>query len=154
MSDEEVKEGILSLDSLISERMKKYIHYKSMKNFVLHIEEIKNPRHRSHIMQLLSQYLEETKENDYNYDVSTTGDLARKYLFVMGDYYRRDANFVQALKIEHVFLYGIMIDSLLYFAGILSKFAYLPLTTIGFLTYYLFVSIFKEKKGRVYGVFY
>jgi len=36
-----IKEKILFWDTLISDRMKKYIHYKSMRNFILHFDEIR-----------------------------------------------------------------------------------------------------------------
>src|ERR1700721_1040383 len=103
MEFEEIKEIILSLEDTISERMRKYIHYKSMRNFVNHFYEIQNDRARYRIAELLSEYIEEIKAVGYDFDVYSSTDLAKKYLFNIAEYYREKPGFMRVIKIQHVF---------------------------------------------------
>ncbi|MBS1947442.1 MAG: hypothetical protein JST47_06710 [Bacteroidetes bacterium] len=154
MEFEEIKEIILSLEDMTSKRMRTYIHYKSMQNFVEHFHEIKNERAQRKIIDLISEYIEEIKAGNYDFDVHESANLAKRYVFSIAQYYKEDSSFMEMIKLQHVFLYGLLIDSLLYLGGVLSKFWYVPIATSGFLFYYLFVVIIKERKGRVYGMFY
>jgi len=154
MEIQEIRENIISLEEKISERMRNYIHYKSIRNFVFHFDEITSEKTQSRIIDLLSEYVQEIRTNNYDFDVYASTDLARRYLFNIAGYYRAELNFIRIIKIRYVFLYGISIDSLLYFSGILRRVWYIPVITSGFLLYYVFVAFFKEPRGRVYGMFY
>ena len=154
MEIDEVKEVILSFDTLLSERMKKYIHYRSMRNFCLHFDEIESNVTQEKIRMLLSEYIEEVKANDYDYDGEASLQLARKYLFKISDYYREYSSFVVLMRVKVIILFGLFGDTLLYFTNIPSRILYIPVVTICLLLYFLFIYIFKASKGRVYGIFY
>jgi hypothetical protein len=51
MNYEEIKDTITEWEFMLSARMKKYIHYRTMRNFVLHVEDIKNEQDRARILQ-------------------------------------------------------------------------------------------------------
>ena len=144
----------MAWDTMLSQRMKKYIHYRSMRNFVSHYDDIQSQIARETISILLSEYVKEVQENDYDFDVDSSYHLARKYLSKLSEYYREYSNFIGVLKIKSVLLWGLLGDSLLYLSGLLSHLWYIPIVTVGFFFYYLFVAIFKEPKGRVYGLYY
>ena len=150
----EIKEIILSWDEMLSKRMKKYIHYRSMKNFVLHYDEIKSDVAKEKICFLLSDYIDEVRASDYSYEGESSFQLARNYLSKISEYYREYSNFTGLLKVKVILLFGIMGDSLLYLTRIPSILRHIPIVTIGLFLYYLFIIIFKEPKGRVYGIFY
>jgi hypothetical protein len=154
MENDKIEETILSWDTMLSERMKRYLHYKSMKNFVLHFEEIKNGRDRERVLRMLSDYIEEVKENDYSFEGYSSGTLAKKYLFNLAEYYRDTSHFMRNIRIQMVFLYGLLGDSLLYLGGLLRNMWYIPIVTVCLLLYYFFITLFKVPKGRVYGLFY
>src|SRR5882762_8246690 len=141
-----IKEKILFWDTLISDRMKKYIHYKSMRNFILHFDEIRGDIVKVRIVALLSDYIEEVELNYYSFEPDTSAELAKKYVFQIGEYYRAQSNFIRGIRIQMVFLFGIMGDGLLILAGLLSKVHNIPIVTLGLLLYYLFVAIFKASK--------
>src|ERR1700721_1142498 len=103
MEFEEIKEIILSLEDTISERMRKYIHYKSMRNFVNHFYEIQNDRARYRIAELLSEYIEEIKAVGYDFDVYSSTDLAKKYLFNIEKSYPKNQGFLGKIKTTEVF---------------------------------------------------
>jgi hypothetical protein len=151
----EIQETIFSFDSLLSERMKKYIHYRSIRNFVRHFDEIKAEKARARVCKILSDYIEEVRENDFDFSGKGEGlQLARRYLSPLADYYKEDSNFMVVLKIKFVLVIGIVGDGILYLTGLSSAVLHLPVVTIALLLYYLFIAIFKESKGRVYGIFY
>jgi hypothetical protein len=145
---------ILSWNGVLTERKKKYIHYGSIRNFVLHIDEIRDEKTRQIIIDTLTDYVAEVKSNDYDFNGSSSTVLARKYLFPICHYYREDSKFMRFIKIDNVLLYGMLSDSLLYLTGILPKIYYIPIITITLLLYYFFVGLVKVPENRVYGMFY
>jgi hypothetical protein len=154
MNVDESKEIILSLDTMLSERMKKYIHYRSMKNFVLHFDEIQSSLAREKVSLLLSEYVEEIKVGNYDFEGEASFQLARKYLFKLSDYYKKYSNFVVLMRLQVILLYGFIGDGLLYFTRIPSRIWHIPIITVCLLLSYLYVIFFKAPKGRVYGIFY
>lgn len=154
MEIDEIKKSVLLIEDKTSLNMRKYIHYKSIRNFTFHFSEIKAAESRSEILKLLKSYLEEIVIQDYDVDRHLSTDLAKKYVFPIGDYFKNESNFMITFNIKHVIFYGIMIDSLLLISGILKKISYIPIITLGFLSYELFIMIFKEPKNRVYGLYY
>jgi len=154
MEIEQIKETIMAWDTMLSQRMKKYIHYRSMRNFVLHYDEIQSQNVQDKISLLLSDYIKEVEGSDYDFDAESSYYLARKYLSKLSEYYKEYSNFIGVLKIKTVFLWGILGDSLLYLSGLLSNLWYIPVVTVGLFLYYLFIAIFKEPQGRVYGLYY
>jgi hypothetical protein len=150
----ETRDAILGLEPILSERMKSNIHYYSIKNFVMHFDEIKSEIAKRNICLLLSQYLDEIKSNEYDFYGIERLQLARKYLSQLSGYYREYSGFVGLIKIKLILLIGIVGDGLLYFANISKHIGYVPIVTIAMLLYYFFIVVFKKPKGRVYGIFY
>jgi hypothetical protein len=150
----EAKETILSLDTLLSDRMKKYIHYRSMRNFVLHYHEIQSEIAKEKIRVLFSEYIKELRAGDYNFEGEASYDLARNYIFVISKYYKEYSKFMAYMRISVILLFGFTGDCLLYVTDIPSRIFYIPIVTVCFCMYYLFVRIFKEPRGRVFGIFY
>ena len=150
----EIKKFIMSLDTLLSEKMKNNIHYRSMRNFVYHFDEIPDNLAKEKIRKLFSEYIEEIREKDYFFEGKESTKLARKYLFVISSFYREYSNFAVIRKLEIVLCYGILVDSLLFLTKISSRIKYIPIATIFLLIYYFIIKIFKAPKGRVYGIFY
>ncbi len=121
MGINEVKETILSMDTLISERMKKYIHYRSIRNFVIHYDEIQSGAAKEKIRSLLEEYIEEVKAYDYDFEGEASLQLARKYIAKISGYYREYSNFMGIIKIQVILLFGILGDGLLFITGISAK---------------------------------
>jgi len=155
MNIDEIKEEILPLGGKLSKRMKKYMHYQSMRNFVLHFDEIKTVESRAKIADLLHEYIQEARENNYDF-IGGEGslELATKYLSPISKYYRKDSNFMRILLLKFVLAIGIIADGVLYLTGFSAAIWHIPIVTIGFLLYYLFILLIKKPKGRVYGIFY
>ena len=151
----EIKDIILSLENILTARMRRKIHYRSMRNFVMHFGEIKGEGARERICGLLSDYIEEVKGKNYDFSgKGESGQLARKYLWVISDYYKEDAGFIVVYSLRFVILAGILGDSLLYFTGLSAAIFHLPVVFIVLLLYYIFIGILKVPQGWVYGIFY
>lgn len=154
MEIEEIKKAVLLIEDKTSLKMRRAIHYNSIRNFTIHFAEITGVESRNEILKLLNGYLEEIETQNYDVDSYLSRDLARKYVFPIGEYFKSESNFVITFHLRHVIVYGIMIDSLLMMSGLLKKIYYIPVVTLGFLFYEFFVIIFKEPKNRVYGIYY
>jgi hypothetical protein len=154
MTFDEIKCIVLEWDSSLSPRMKKYIHYRTMRNFILHFDEIKSEREREKILTILEEYVEAVKANDYSFERVESAELASCVMFPIRDYYKTDCSFMSVIKLQEVFIYGIMADSVLFFTGLLAKLHYVPIATCVLLAYHIFLRIFKIPQGRVYGMFY
>jgi hypothetical protein len=151
---EDSSEFILSLNDFLSVRMKKYIHYYSMRNFIIHFDEIKNQFAKDEIESLMSDYVEKIKENDYDFQGPASFDLAKKYVFKISPYYKEYSNFMAFMGIQVSILFGLFGDTLLYFTKIPSKIYHIPIITICFVIYFLVVKIFKASKNRAYGIYF
>src|SRR5450432_3723784 len=117
---------------MLSNRMKKYIHYRSMRNFVIHFDEIKNSIAQETIENLFSEFIEEIQEKDYEFEGSSSFELARKYVFNISPYYREYSNFMVLMTIQVSILFGLIGDTLLYFTKIPSRIWHIPVVTTGF----------------------
>jgi hypothetical protein len=139
----EIKRTLESWDGVLSQKQKKYIHYRSMRNFAFHYDELPGERNKEKVAALLAAYIDEVEY-----------DLARSYLSKISDYYYDFLRFKPLLKMKFVIFFGGISDVILYFIGFLSKIWYIPIITLVLLAYYLFIVIFKEPEKRVYGLFY
>jgi hypothetical protein len=151
----EIKDTILSFEDMLSERMKKYIHYKSMRNFVLHFDEIRGAITRERIIKLLASYIEEVRAKDYDFSGKEESlQLAGKYMPTLSGYFKDESNFMAKPSLKLILVTGVIADGALYITGLSSAIFHIPLVTIILVLYYLFIVVFKEPKGRVYGIFY
>jgi len=154
MEIDEIREIILSWDEILSPSLKTRIHYQSVRNFVRHFEEIENLQARRVITDVLSEYIEVVKQNDYIFDPRPSNWLAKNYVVEIGNYYRRYANFSLIMSTYIIVLCGLFCDLLLLIFGILSKFHYLPVVTIVLILYHIYLRLYKGSNGRLYGISY
>ena len=154
MDINEITETIGSWDNHLSPIQKKYIHYNSFRNFILYFPEIPGTDAKEDIVRLLEKYITDVKENDFYFDANTGLDLANKYMTGISNYYSLYLNFKSKIKITDVLIWGFMGDSILYLTGFSKKIAYVPIIMLALLSYYILVYCFKERKNKVYGLFY
>ena len=63
MEIEEIKKRFESWDEWLTSKQKKYIHFRSMRNFVVHYNSLPEGRIKSDVALLLNDYIEESMEN-------------------------------------------------------------------------------------------
>jgi hypothetical protein len=154
MSYDEIRNTIVAWQQMLPSKTRKYIHYRSMRNFVWHFNEIRSERDRDKVLNLLAEYVQSVQDNDYIFDRHSSPELATRYLYPLVDYYRVNSRFMEIMKLQFVLIIGVLVDSILYFTNILSALHYIPVTTVFLLLYYAYLLIFKIPEGRVYGLFY
>src|SRR5450432_657669 len=110
MGIDEIKKSVILIEDKTSLKMRRAIHYNSIRNFTIHFAEIKGVGSRNEILELLKSYLNEIEIQDYDVDSYLSMDLARKYVFPIGDFFKNESNFVRTFHLRHVIVYGIMID--------------------------------------------
>jgi hypothetical protein len=155
MTYDEIKSTVEEWQSMLPPRMRKYIHYRSMRNFMLHFNEIGSERDRAKILTILEEYVQCVQSNDYSFDRHSSPELATSYLFPLIDLYRDNSTrFMRVIKLQEALMLGFLVDSILYLSHVLSGLHYIPITTVTLLSYYVFLLIFKIPSGRVYGMFY
>ena len=125
-----------------------------MRNFVLHFDEIKSSIAKENINRIFSEYVEDLRANNYDFEGEASYTLARNYIFVISKYYKEYSNFMAYMRVSVILLFGFTGDSLLYLTSIPDRILHIPVVTICFFIYYFFVRIFKEPGGRVFGIFY
>lgn len=149
-----IADQILKMDGLLTRKEKRLFHFYSMKNFVFHFEEIKVQRIKEKILRLLSEYVDELAAIDYDYKLISTFHLARTYLDPLAEYYVEYAHFIRRFKLGWLIIWSVLGDGILYWTGMLHKALNFPIITICLTLYYLYVRIFKESRGRVFGFEY
>jgi hypothetical protein len=154
MDNAQVCKVICSWDNLLTRKQKKYIHYRSMRNFCYHLSRLPKNKVKQAVISLLTEYAKEVADNDFNFDADSGYDLAIKYLSKLSDYYHDNLDFKSKIKLSDVLIWGFLADSLFFLIGLLGKVGYIPVITLTLLLYYLLLLIFKESKGKVYGLFY
>ena len=154
MTIETINDTLNAWNDSLSDKQKKNIHYKTMRNFAFHLNEVSSLEIYDRFINLFSQYISEVKNNSFNYGAVSGKALGIKYVYPMRSYYLRTLKFRPNITIGDVFLWGIIFDASLWLADYLSDFYYAPYVTTGLLIYYFYLKIFKIPYKRVYGLFY
>ena len=142
MDIDEIKKSVLLIEDKTSLKMRRAIHYNSIRNFTIHFDEIKSNGSRKEILNLLKSYLEVIEAQNYDVESDSSIDLARKYVFPIGDYFKDESNFVKTFHLRNVIVYGIMIDSLLLISGLLKKNIIYPDIYIGIFVLWILCNYF------------
>ena len=148
-----IKEELTKLNSDLYPNQKKYISFRSVRNFVFHFEELKSQGSKDIVVELLTEYLKVIKEKDYYFDRPAGFDLGIRFLRPISQIYVTDVRFIRRMSTSGTFITGVMVDSLLLIAGVLRNLDYIPITLVVLCSWRIY-QIKLEKKFKVYGLFY
>jgi predicted transport protein len=71
MEYSEIRDAIESFDKIQPAKLKRYIHYRSFRNFVTHFVEIRDDKTRELVLRLLSGYVDDVRaKKDHNFSAS------------------------------------------------------------------------------------
>ena len=133
-----------------SPKEKKYIHYRSLKNFINHLEEIKPYEDYEKCRIILDDYLEfiEHKEDEINTKDATI--LFADFIYPLGELYKKNG-FKEITPIKNLLFFSIHFDLLVLF--ILLRFFFPISTAFVLLNYFI-----RQRKyahfTKVFGIFY
>jgi len=151
---ERFKEQQRDLKSTLPESQLIFLHYRSIDNFLYHFNEIKSELVKRKILEYLEKYFVEIKEKDYFFDNTESNYISQKYIKNIGTYYNYDLNFKVYIPIKRAIFIGLNIDIILFLTGLLKKVYYLPICTIFFTIYFLYLLLFYGKQKKLYGFKY
>lgn len=132
----------------LSDRNKRNVHYKSLKNYIIHLQNLTS--NRTYVEIKIDEYLElvNDEKGDITEEMSTF--LLEKYIMVIGEEYVQ-IGFVHITPLKYLLLFSLMGDSLSYIA--FFNFPY-PIITAFTLAYYF---LYRKKwydKNKAFGMFY
>lgn len=154
LSYEQIKESVLEWETMLCPKLRKYIHYRTMRNFVLHFHEIESEMEKEDALVILSEYVQCVKHHDFSFEGKASAQLALGYLDPLISSYRTHSAFMPVLKLRDALVLGLVIDGILFLLGLLAALKHIPITTVSLFLYYGFLAVYKIPRGRVYGLFY
>jgi len=154
MNIQEINETFEKWDKTLSEQQKKYISYKTMRNFAFHFDKIPIGNTYDKFLLLFSEYIDQVSNKDFEFDADSGNDIASMYLYKMADYYKDFLAFKPIIMFSNVIIWGIMGDFLLYLSNLARHLYHIPIVTLSLFLYYMYIMVFKKKSKKVYGLFY
>ena len=151
---EQIKEIVDLWENSLLASEKKYIHYRSITNFIFHFENLPNIRIKETSALLLSNYIDEVENNNFDYKDKRSYELAKKYMNEISEIYKSNLGFKSFIDLRFIILFSILGDGILYFSLKNKTHLYIPIISLCLFTYYLYTKIFFEKRKMVYGIFY
>jgi len=129
---------------------KKYIHYRSLKNFILHVDDIVSEDDNYKSKCILNEYLDIVENSIGNIDSVITTNLFVDYLYPLGEIYK-EVGFKRMFALKYSVIFSFIIDAAVGF--IFFKFPY-PILTIIVLVNYLIKQKKEMASSKVYSMFY
>jgi hypothetical protein len=157
MSETGVEEKINHLRFLQSQLLsvapnnkKKYFHFKTLNNFIYHINEIKNPTDLDWIYHSLIDHINAVMEFSNDIDVTIGYRLYEEYIIKIAGYYSKNLRFSMYAGSPLTFLYMLLAGLLWYFLNIYYGIG------IALILYIINLNYFfrKKREFRLYGIFY
>ena len=139
------------LSDHLSAEEKKYLHFRSINNFMYHFPNL-SLSSQAEVENLLQAYFDEVNKNNNSYTIDNTTDLV-VYLSKVGVFYKRELGFKQAFPLRFAIFWGLGLDILLLLGGLLKSFYYIPIVTLLFISRYIYLLRF-ERQGKLYGTLY
>lgn len=137
------------LINIIEPNKRKYIHYKSLGNFILALNEKMPEGDRLELYKKLTEYFDIIGEDFSEFDGQIGLELFEKHIVPIGKMLE-GYGFKRITPIKYLFLYSVMIDSLIYLA---FHFPY-PVMTLLVLLYYFVRTKLIYNQHKVFGLFY
>lgn len=154
MTIQEIRKILENWDECLTVRQKRYIHFKSLRNFAFHFDNLPNEGTKEIALDYLNEYIEEVQANDATLTSSESYLLANNIMNKIADIYSTHLNFKSTLELRFVILFSVVGDTILYFLLKDRLSFFVPLISITLLTYYLWRKLRLEKKRLLFGLFY
>lgn len=135
---------------VLNKDQRKYIHHKSLRNFIIHLNELESIGYRYNIEKKINDYLEFIEQHTNEIDRNCTAPFFADYIFPIGEVYKK-IKFRRIAVLENWLPFGIIIDCMV--SIFVLKFPSPILSSLILLNYF-----FRQRKyykaNKVYGMFY
>jgi hypothetical protein len=148
----EIQETFSKVLYEIEPRNRKYIHPKSVQNFIQYFHSLSD-KSKSVVEKLLLEYCEELKLHADSLPKKMTIKVFANYLMQIGAIYEKELAFKTMMDWGFILKWGIVFDACLFFVGVSKFYFHLPLVLIVLIIrkfYYLKI----ETNNKMYGLFY
>ena len=139
------------LKSTLTDKQLKDVHYQSIYNFLEHFHSFKSEPMQAEISNNLAQYFNEIEEKNYELTKSESNALYDNYLMRIGTYYNSHLNFKVYMEPKWALFISLHVDLILFIFGVLKRLYYIPIATLFFTGYFLYLHVFYKKRNKVYG---
>jgi hypothetical protein len=154
MEKDRIAETLARWDFDLSAKKKRYIHFYSVRNFIVHFDNLPKESLKNKVLDLISNYIEEVEQNFFDYHGESSYMLYMAYVDKLSPIYSTYLDFKSFMTLRTALMVGVPIDLVLYFILRNSVLFYLPIVTFCLLLYYLYNKVFLEKKKKNFGLFY
>lgn len=138
------------LMEILDEKQKRRIHYKSLRNFIIHLNELESIGYKYNIERKIDEYLELVEQNINDIDKTFIVHLFADYIVPTGEVYKK-IGFKEITQLRYSIFYTLPIDCVV--GILLLKFPY-PILTVLLLINHFFRQRKYYKANMVYGMFY
>ena len=135
----------------LNQKQRKYIHYRSVWNFINQLDDIQTESEKQHCQRELLKYLNIVEENiDDLIDSSVTIALFNDYLYPLGNIYKK-IGFIRIMPLRIAFALSIIVDILM--CILFWKYPLPILATLTLINQFI-INRKYYKKGKVFGRLY
>lgn len=138
------------LKDLLDDDKKKFVHFKSVGNFILNLGNLTSKEEIMKCETILHAYLDLIDAHSDSIDKKMGGELYIEYVYPLGEMYKK-IGFIEILPLRNTLLFTLIFD--LVVGLFFFSFPYPILTMLAVINYYL-----KQRKyiavSKVFGMFY
>jgi hypothetical protein len=145
-----LKNKYLEIMEMLTAEEKKYVSYKSLYNFIIHLDEIGDDIELNYCTQLIDEYLNDIKKDTNEIDRTTAYVYFNTYISPLANFYEK-IGFVRMHPLKYYMLCTIPIDII--FGLLFLKFPY-PILTVLFLIKYWVERSKHKDESRYFSLFY
>jgi hypothetical protein len=146
---ENFAEKVTYYEESLDSESKSFVHFRSIKNFILYYDKL-TKNHQKIALQYFERYFAMLAQNlDFDWDSSNT--LYWDCVQPLAIMYRVDLRFKSRKVLGYQIVYGLILDAILYLAGLSRLFYYLPMGTVLFLLDWSYTKLRYYPQGKVYG---
>lgn len=127
------------------------IHFQSVSNFLEYFSSLTNQTIQNQIIKLLNDYFNDIKEKNYDLNQNESNAIFDLYIAKIGIYYNVELHFKVYMRLKWALFIGLNLDLLLLIFGVLSKIWFIPVVTLIFTGYMLYLNMFYKKRNKIYG---
>lgn len=127
------------------------LHFKSMKNFLIHFDGLKDDSEKETVRNLIDEYFEELGKQEFSVDIEEGREIAAKYIDKIGMRYSFQLGFKRWTKFSSLLFFAVLGDLFLLLMGFLARVNYIPIVTLLLIAYAGYIHWVYGRRNKLYG---
>jgi|GEM_PF-4159746 len=146
----ELMKRYTQLIEMMSPDERKFVNHQSLKNSIIHFDEITDEIESEHCLRLIEQCINDIETNEEKFDLFTAHDLFIAYIQPLSKVYKK-IGFIKFIPLHYRILISVPIDII--FGSLFLNFPYPILTFLSLLHYGIKRMRYKDT-SKYFSVFY